>query len=150
MIHYVSGNCFDRAADVRVNTVNCVGVMGKGIALEFKKRYPAMFADYTRACRRCEVVPGRLHTYRVATNYLIVNFPTKRHWRDPSRYEDIGAGLDALRDLLAPLGHVHVTLPALGCGNGGLDWNIVSRMVDIALGALCAEIFVYQPQDGFA
>lgn len=145
MIHYVSGNCFDRAADVRVNTVNCVGAIGKGSALEFKQRYPAMFADYARACRRGEVAPGRLHTYRVEC--LIVNFPTKRHWRDPSRYEDIDAGLDALRDLLAPLGRVHVTLPALGCGNGGLDWSIVSRMVDIALGALCAEIFVYQPQD---
>lgn len=147
MIHYASGNCFDRAADVRVNTVNCVGVMGKGIALEFKKRYPAMFADYARACRRGEVAPGRLHTYRVAVNYLIVNFPTKRHWRDPSRYEDIDAGLDALRDLLAPLGRVHVTLPALGCGNGGLDWNRVSQMIGFDLGALEAEIFVYQPQD---
>lgn len=147
MIHYVSGNCFDRAADVRVNTVNCVGVMGKGIALEFKKRYQAMFADYARACRRGEVVPGKLHTYRVAVNYLIVNFPTKRHWRDLSRYEDIDAGLDALRDLLAPLGRVHVTLPALGCGNGGLDWNRVSQMIGFDLGALEAEIFVYQPQD---
>lgn len=146
MIHYVSGNCFDRAADVRVNTVNCVGVMGKGIALQFKQRYPKMFLDYKTACERGEVTPGRLHTYGTS-DCLIVNFPTKRHWHKPSRYEDVDAGLDALRSLLAPMGRVHVTLPALGCGNGGLDWNRVSQMIGFDLGDLDAEVFVYQSQD---
>ena len=148
MIHYVSGDCFDRVADVRVNAINCVGgIREDGTGQSFKRWYPAVFADYRAACRRGEVIPGRLHTYRVAVNYLIVNFPTKRHWWDSSRYEDIAAGLVALRDLLAPLGRVHVTLPALGCGNGGLDWHRVSQMIDLALGGLDAEIFVYQPQD---
>ena len=78
MIYFVSGNMFDESADIRVNTVNCVGVMGKGVALEFKKRYPATLPqDYKRACKKGEVAPGKLHIYEVAVNYKIVNFPTK-------------------------------------------------------------------------
>ena len=146
MIHYVSGDMFARAADVRVNTVNCVGVMGKGIALEFKRRYPAMFLDYKAACERGEVRPGRLHTYGTE-ECLIVNFPTKIHWRHGSRYDDVRDGLEALRDLLRPMGKVMITLPALGCGHGGLDWTRVKNMIEFWLVYVDAEIYVYLPQN---
>lgn len=146
MIEFTSGNMFDRAADVRVNTVNCVGVMGAGVALAFKSRYPEMFGAYQRACRLGEVKPGSLHTWQ-GFGVTVVNFPTKRHWRQPSRYEDVQAGLDALCLYLSDKGAISVTLPALGCGHGGLDWSRVSTMIKDSLSGLEAHIFVYQPAD---
>ncbi len=85
MLHFVSGDPWKRAFNIRVNTVNCIGVMVKGIALAFKHRYPQMFIDYARACALSEVQPGKLHVYWIAADAAIVNLPTKRHWRDPSR-----------------------------------------------------------------
>lgn len=146
-LHFTVGDMWARAADVRVNTVNCVGVMGKGVALGFKQRYPEMFLDYKKACRAGLVRPGELHVWKLAENYTIVNFPTKRDWRDPSRYEDIDAGLKALQMFLKPLGRVHVTLPALGCGHGGLDWERVQRRIEVFLGELDAVIWAYSPED---
>lgn len=136
---------FDHDADIRVNTVNCVGVMGAGIALEFKRRYPAMFADYQRACRRGEIQPGKLHIWEGPGGTRIINFPTKQHWRESSRYEYIAAGLQSLRRYLLQQGSVRVTLPALGCGHGGLDWNRVSKMIEDHLGDLSATILVFEP-----
>ena len=95
MIIPSEGNSFDVDADVRVNTVNCVGVMGTGVALAFRKRYPKMFADYRDACHAGLVRPGLMHVWCCAGGATIVNFPTKRHWRDRSRYEDIEAGWKA-------------------------------------------------------
>jgi O-acetyl-ADP-ribose deacetylase (regulator of RNase III) len=94
--------------------VNCAGVMGAGIALAFKTRLPEMFKDYKRACEAGEVKPGKLHVWKSPAGDWIVNFPTKRHWRDKSRYDDIEAGLVALYDYLKDKGRVKVTLPALG------------------------------------
>ena len=145
MLEFVQGDMFETPADIRVNTVNCVGVMGAGVALAFKQRYPEMFRDYQRACEDGQVRPGVLHVWRSLAGDWIINFPTKRHWRDDSRYEDIEVGLDALREYLEPLGSVSVALPALGCGHGGLDWDRVSSMIERKLDGLAAEVRVYAP-----
>jgi O-acetyl-ADP-ribose deacetylase (regulator of RNase III) len=153
-ITFTSGNMFDDDSTIRVNTVNCVGVMGKGVALAFKTRYPTMFLEYRRACRTGMIQPGQLQVCGPEKGQIILNFPTKRHWRDNSRYEDIRSGLKALRSYLSVQGAVKVSVPALGCGHGGLDWKIVSSMIEEELGSadefgqvLEAEIRVYSPQD---
>ncbi len=150
MIEFTSGDMFQVPADVRVNTVNCKGVMGAGVALAFKNRYPEMFKDYQTACRDGRVRPGALHVWKSLTGDWVINFPTKRDWRDPSNYEDIRAGLEALRKYLLEHGKVSVALPALGCGNGGLDWDKVAPMIIESLGDLDARILVFAPQDSRA
>lgn len=138
---------FEVPADIRVNTVNCVGIMGAGVALAFKTRYPAMFREYKKACDVGELKPGTLNVWHTLTEWII-NFPTKRHWRDNSRYEDIESGLQVLRRYLESLERpVRVTLPALGCGHGGLDWSRVSKLIEHHLGSTAAEIFVFEPVD---
>ncbi len=97
MLRFVTGDIFDTPADIRVNTVNCVGVMGAGLALAFKDRYPQMFKEYQRACSNNTLAPGKLHVWKSLSGDWIINFPTKRHWRQKSRYDDIEAGLVALR-----------------------------------------------------
>ncbi len=144
MIEFTQGDMFAKPVDILVNPVNCVGVMGAGLALAFKRRYHAMFNAYRQACAAGEVRPGRLHVWR---SPWIINFPTKRHWRDPSRYEDIAAGLDALRDYLVPIGRVTVALPALGCGHGGLDWSRVRELIQTKLEDVPATILVYAPSE---
>lgn len=146
MIEFTKGDMFAQPVDARVNTVNCVGVMGAGVALAFKKRYPDMFREYQLECLANRVVPGKLHIWRSNGNWVI-NFPTKRHWQDPSRYEDIASGLEALRGYLSAQGNISVALPALGCGHGGLDWSKVSIMIKEALSGLDAHIFVFEPAD---
>ena len=147
MMRFTKGDMFETPADIRVNTVNCVGVMGAGVALAFRTRYPEMFAAYKRECDAGRIRPGQLHVWKPLYGESIVNFPTKRHWRDRSRYEDIESGLIALRDYLSHQGEVRVTLPALGCGHGGLDWNRVSEMIRRSLDGLAAEIVVFDPSD---
>lgn len=150
MIEFTRGDMFGVDADIRVNTVNCVGVMGKGVALTFKNRYPEMFSEYKVACRDGRVQPGRLFVWRNLADDWVINFPTKRDWREKSRYEDIEAGLAALCAYLSDKGEVTLTLPALGCGHGGLDWQIVSRMIVEHLGELAARILVFAPNDSRA
>lgn len=145
MLKFIEGDLFDQPADIRINTVNCVGVMGKGVALAFKERYPLMFDDYRKACNRGEVQPGRLHTWDSPEGTTVVNFPTKRHWRQKSRYDDVEDGLRALHDYLKNRGTVRVTLPALGCGHGGLDWDRVLELIRDHLSDLEAEIYVFGP-----
>ncbi|MEX5491261.1 macro domain-containing protein [Pseudomonas fulva] len=145
MIEFVSGDIFDATVDIRVNTVNCVGVMGAGVALAFKKRYPQMFKDYQAACKAGQVKPGKLHIWKSLEGIWIINFPTKRDWREPSRYEDIDAGLDDLRLYLDSVGPVTVALPALGCGNGGLDWGRVSKMIQRKLEGVNSHVLVLEP-----
>ena len=137
---------FETPADIRVNTVNCVGIMGAGVALAFKNRYPAMFREYKRECAAGNIRPGALHVWRELDQWVI-NFPTKRHWKEKSRYEDIESGLVALREYLLKAGPVKLALPALGCGHGGLDWNVVSDMIRRHLDGLEAEIIVFDPAD---
>ncbi|WP_313758847.1 macro domain-containing protein [Tissierella sp.] len=148
MLEFVSGNIFDYNADIRVNTVNCVGVMGAGVALMFKNRYPDMFIDYVDACKRNEVKPGKPHVWEhsdLISQCTIINFPTKVHWKNPSEYEYINKGLTWLRQFLLNKGNSTVTLPALGCGHGGLKWEIVKKMIIKYLGDLDAKILVFEP-----
>jgi O-acetyl-ADP-ribose deacetylase (regulator of RNase III) len=132
-----------------VNPVNCVGHMGKGLALQFKKAFPANFKAYEAACRHGQVTPGRMlvHDSGMLTQpRYIINFPTKRHWRDKSRIEDIGTGLIALIDAVNELGIRSIAVPPLGCGLGGLDWNDVQPRIEAAFSTLSdVEVHLYVP-----
>ncbi len=144
MVRFVSGNLFDSKAQALVNTVNCVGVMGKGIALAFKERFPKMFEDYRRRCEKEEVQPGVLMIYK-DTEPWVINFPTKRHWRGNSRIEDIEAGLVTLVARTKEWGLRSLALPALGCGHGGLNWADVRPLIERYLTELDIDIEVYEP-----
>jgi len=150
MIRLCTGNIFDADVDIRVNTVNCVGAMGAGVALAFKTRYPEMFREYKKACKDGRIQPGKIHVWKQLDGTWIINFPTKRHWREPSRYEDIKAGLADLRSYLQEQGHISIAIPALGCGHGGLDWDRVKDLITDALGDLDAEILLYEPSSSRA
>ena len=149
MIELTQGDILRAEAEALVNTVNCVGVMGRGIALQFKRAFPANFATYAAGCKRDEVQPGRMLV--VATGQLtnprfIVNFPTKRHWKGKSRIEDIDAGLDALIADVKRLGIKSIAVPPLGCGLGGLDWAEIRPRVERAFAALPdVRVLVYEP-----
>jgi len=149
MIKFVSGDFFDVEADVRVNTVNCVGVMGAGVALAFKNKYPEMFKEYALACKKGEYKPGCPKVWRMSDMFNkeleVVNFPTKNHWRRPSEYKYIEDGLVWLERFLSSRPCAKVTLPALGCGHGGLDWNIVKKMIEAHLEKSPASIYVFEP-----
>ena len=128
MVELVTGNLLQADVEALVNTVNTVGAMGKGIALQFKQAYPANFEAYRKAVARGDVQPGRMFVFETGllTNpRIIVNFPTKRHWRGGSRIEDIDAGLQDLAHVIVTRGIRSIAIPPLGCGNGGLDWGEV-------------------------
>jgi len=136
MIEDGRGNLLRADAEALVNTVNTVGHMGKGIALQFKQAYPENFKAYAQAVRKGAVQPGRMFvvpTGHVTNPHYIINLPTKRHWRSRSRIEDIEAGLGALVEEIGRLGIRSIAIPALGCGNGGLDWADVGPRVVRAL-----------------
>jgi len=128
-----------------VNTVNCVGVMGKGIALAFKARYPAMFLDYQVRCRRCEVRLGEPYLYKIDDLRWVVNFPTKAHWMNSSRLEDIENGLRYLASNAESWGVTSLAVPPLGCGNGGLNWADVYSLIKKYLEPLPMAIEIYVP-----
>ncbi|PKQ24937.1 MAG: Appr-1-p processing protein [Actinobacteria bacterium HGW-Actinobacteria-5] len=140
----VTGNLLDSGRQTLVNTVNTVGVMGKGIALAFKKRYPRMFADYVERCERGEVELGRPYLYR-ETDHLIVNFPTKSHWRSVSRLEDIVRGLEHLERHYREWGITSIAVPPLGCGNGQLEWEVVGPTLLRHLARLDIPVDLYAP-----
>ncbi len=131
MIEPTKGNLLEADADALVNTVNCVGVMGKGIALQFKNAFPDNFLAYERACRHHEVHPGRMFVFETGRLYpkYIINFPTKRHWKGKARIEDIEKGLEALTREAKKLGISSIAIPPLGCGNGGLEWEQVRPLI---------------------
>lgn len=145
MIKALIGDMFESQAQALVNTVNCVGVMGKGVAEQFKKRFPAMFDDYKYRCTRQAVRLGEPYLYRDMSGVLVVNFPTKGHWRSPSRLEDIERGLDYFADHAANWGITSVAMPPLGCGNGGLEWSDVGPLIYQKLHDLPIDIEVYAP-----
>ena len=139
MIEHKTGNIFDEDVEALVNSVNCVGVMGRGIALQFKNLFPENFKAYAAACKRGEVRPGRMFVYdsgRMITPRYIINFPTKRHWRSKSRMEDIEAGLDALVREIRERNIRSIALPPLGSSLGGLRWADVCPRIEAALGDL--------------
>lgn len=149
MIEPSQGDLFDAPAEALVNTVNCVGFMGRGVAAQFKRAFPENFAAYAAACKRGEVKPGRMLI--VATGKLVgpryvVNFPTKRHWRGKSRIEDIELGLAALVEEVERLRLRSIAIPPLGCGLGGLDWQDVRPRIVRAFAALSdVRVLLYEP-----
>lgn len=147
-VKFVHGNMFNVPADVRINTVNCVGAMGKGIALAFKKMYPDLYRAYRIECQKGNVVPGKMYMWVSPHGEHVVNFPTKDDWRNPSEYEYIEDGLVDLRKQLSSMGHVRVAIPPLGCGNGGLNWDRVKPMIKEHLSGLDATIYVFEPTGG--
>jgi O-acetyl-ADP-ribose deacetylase (regulator of RNase III) len=149
MIIEVKGNLLESPAVALVNTVNTVGVMGKGIALQFKNAFPHNFEVYKRACADGEVAIGEILAVEdrnlLYGNKLILNLPTKTHWRLPSEYTYVENGLLALRDYMLIHRVESIALPALGCGNGGLDWQKVKAMMEDALGDFQIPVWVYEP-----
>jgi O-acetyl-ADP-ribose deacetylase (regulator of RNase III) len=149
MIRFTTGNLLDAKTEALVNTVNTVGVMGKGIALMFKEAFPENFLNYEAACKRNEISVG--HMFVTERRNLIgpkwiINFPTKKHWRHPSKLEWITAGLEDLKRIIAERDIRSVALPPLGSGNGGLDWLDVRPKIEDALGVLPnVEVTVYEP-----
>lgn len=135
MIAKQSGNLFSADVEALVNTVNTVGVMGKGVALQFKKNFPANFKEYKRLCELGDLVTGKVFVFHTGTIYnpkYIINFPTKEHWRANSRLEFIVSGLKSLVDEIRKLGIKSVAIPPLGCGNGGLSWKDVFPLIEAA------------------
>ena len=149
MIRYEKGNLLDAKAEALVNTVNTVGVMGKGIALMFKEAFPDSFREYAEATKEGRVRVGRMFVTRssaLAGPRWIINFPTKEHWRSPSRLEWIEAGLRDLVDVVRQNGIRSIALPPLGCGNGGLRWEVVRPAIERALGDLeNVDVVVFEP-----
>jgi len=149
MIAKSSGNILEADAEALVNTVNCIGYMGRGIALQFKQAYPENFKAYQKACNAKEVRPGKMFIYdtgMMLNPKYIINFPTKRHWRGKSRIEDIKSGLSALIDDVKRLKIKSIAVPPLGCGLGGLDWNVVRPMIEKAFETLSeVSVLLYAP-----
>ena len=143
----IKGDLLSSNAQTLVNTVNCVGVMGKGIALEFKKRFPEMYEDYVRRCASGQVKLGRPYLYRSLLPPHILNFPTKQHWRSVSRLEDIVQGLEYLEKHYHEWGITSLAVPPLGCGSGGLDWRDVGPILYRHLHRLDIPIVLYGPLD---
>ena len=145
MLEIVSGDMFTLPFDIRVNPVNCAGVMGAGVALSFKRRYSEMFIAYKHACFTGKLVPGKLHVWKTPDAWVI-NLPTKRHWREPSTYAYVHDGLKALAEYLATQGSVTVALPALGCGLGRLEWPKIYDLITLHLKDSPAKISVFEPR----
>ncbi len=132
MIEFKQGNLLEEKTEAIVNTVNCVGVMGKGIALQFKQAFPENFKLYKKACDTKELQPGMMLTFftgDLLNPRYIINFPTKRHWKGKSRIEDVQSGLDALLEEIRRLDIRSIAIPPLGCGNGGLNWDVVKPLI---------------------
>lgn len=151
---FKNGDMFAEPVEALVNTVNCVGVMGKGVALEFKQRWPANFKAYKAACDAKTLVPGKILVYENAELFgaigprFLVNFPTKAHWRSPSKLVYIEDGLDTLVEKIRHLNIKSIALPPLGCGNGGLDWDVVKPVIAEKLSVLDGvEIVVFSPKE---
>lgn len=149
MIHYTTGNLLESKAEALVNTVNTVGVMGKGIALQFKNRFPNNFKVYAEACKKKELKVGKLLVTEEETlltgKKIIINFPTKTNWRLPSEYQYIEKGLVELIKVIKERKINSIAIPPLGSGNGGLDWNKVRHLLEQHLKDVDCAIYIYEP-----
>lgn len=147
----MTGDLLRSSASALVNTVNCEGTMGKGIAYQFKQQYPENFKDYRRVCQSGALRPGKLHTFHEGSK-LIINFPTKDYWRNPSRMEYIESGLDELTQLICSHNIKSIAIPPLGCGNGGLAWAEVRKVIEHKLSNVSQGrvIFLYEPSTACA
>lgn len=142
MITYVKGDIFTSPAKLIVNTVNTVGVMGKGVALEYKNRYPEMFRMYKELCDTKRLDVGKLALWKGESKWVLL-FPTKKHWRNPSKLEYVESGLRKFADNWDSIGVNSVAFPRLGCGNGGLNWDEVRPLMEKYLNPLPIQVFVY-------
>ena len=151
MIELRRGDLLKQNAEALVNAVNCVGVMGRGIALQFRKAFPENFKIYEAACKRGEVKPGEMlvfDTHQVTNPRYIINFPTKRHWRDQSRITDIESGLEALVKEVHDRGISSIAVPALGCGLGGLKWSEVRLRIEKAFAKVPdVQVWLFEPEE---
>ena len=149
MIEFRTGNLLESNAEALVNTVNTVGIMGKGIALQFKNMFPTNYKRYAKACKEGEVKIGKLYvteeTTLIGGRKLIINFPTKNDWRKPSEYIYIEEGLKALSKIISDNQIKSVAIPPLGAGNGGLDWSKVKSMIENYLSSLHCDVQIYEP-----
>ena len=149
MIQYKTGDILSESADALVNTVNCVGVMGRGLALQFKRAFPKNFQAYAEQCRRGEMRPGRVFVFETGEAFpprYIINFPSKRHWRGKSRIDDIESGLASLVNEIRVRDIRSVAIPPLGSGLGGLAWPVVRRRIQEAIGDLTeVDVVVFEP-----
>lgn len=142
MIEYIEGDIFSSPAQVIVNTVNTVGVMGKGLALSYKNRYPEMFEAYKRACDKNQLKTGKLMLFYSPDHWILL-FPTKENWRYPSKLEYIEAGLVKFVQTYADKNITSIAFPRLGCGNGELNWDDVRPIMEKYLHSLPIEIYIY-------
>lgn len=149
MLKYVAGDILTADAEALVNPVNCVGIMGRRLALQFKNAFPQNFEAYRAACKRGEVQPGKMFVFEtgsIANPKYIVNFPTKRHWRGKSRMEDIETGLDALVREIHSRGIKSIAVPPLGAGLGGLPWSPVRSRIEKSLGSIASvNVILFEP-----
>jgi O-acetyl-ADP-ribose deacetylase (regulator of RNase III)/uncharacterized protein YwgA len=139
------GNIFESKNKTLVNTVNCVGIMGKGVALEFKKRYPEMYKQYKADCDHGRIKVGEPVLYADLLGTSIINFPTKKHWKSPSLLKDIEKGLDIFLKQYKELGIESVAFPPLGCGNGGLSWDDVGPLMYQKLSQIDIPVEIFAP-----
>jgi O-acetyl-ADP-ribose deacetylase (regulator of RNase III) len=151
VIEITKGNLLEAPVEALVNTVNTQGIMGKGIALQFKQAFPEMFRDYEKACKAGEVQLGKMHVFDLGglagAARWIVNFPTKGHWRERSRLTDIEAGLEDLVTTILRLGIRSIAIPPLGCGNGGLNWAEVRPRIEAAFTNLPdVNVLLFEPE----
>ena len=148
-IEYRQGDLLSADAEALVNTVNTVGVMGKGVALQFRKAFPENYRAYVRACKRGDLEPGRMFVFetgQLTGPRLVINFPTKRHWRGKARMEYIDTGLVDLVSVLRRYDVHSIAIPPLGCGNGGLQWAEVRPRIEAALKPLAGvRVAIYGP-----
>lgn len=142
MLSYLKGDLLSSPAQVLVNTVNTVGVMGKGIALQFKNRYPKMFASYQNICEKNQLDIGKLYLWKSAEKWVLL-FPTKKHWRNPSKIDYIEKGLKKFVDNYERIGIESIAFPKLGCGNGNLDWELVRPIMEKYLKPLPINVYIY-------
>jgi len=149
VITFVNGNIFEAKTEAIVNTVNCVGVWGAGLAITFKIKYPGVFIDYKNECDLGLYKPGtvRIYMYRqnpVKLPIYVVCFATKDHWREPSNLDWIKQGLSTLADIIRINGIKSIAIPKLGCGNGKLEWKDVKPLIEEGLANINCDIVVYE------
>ena len=149
MLKFIKGNLLESEAEALVNTVNTVGVMGKGIALQFKNQFPANYKTYIKACKNNEFHIGELLVTEeqslLGGSKIIINFPTKTEWRKPSEYSYIEKGLVSLVKLINERKIKSIAIPPLGAGHGGLDWDKVRRMIEFYLKDVDSDVYIFQP-----
>ncbi len=145
MLTFTKGNIFESPAQTLVNTVNTVGAMGKGIAKDFKHLFPDMFKEYQQLCESGKIDIGKLWIYRTSHKWVL-NFPTKKHWRQASKIEYIEKGLLEFTNIFEKMRISSIAFPRLGCGNGELEWDVVKPLMEDMLGKLPIDIYIYEKQ----